>query len=421
MSTWAIRQHPSPRPTWRMRRIVDLVRLVNGFPFPSEAFGHDGLVPLLRIRDVLSSDFQTFVSGPVPPGAMIRDDDIVIGMDGDFNLVTWTRGPAALNQRLCALRPREDVDMRFLAYYLPHVLSVINDLTFSTTVKHLSSMDVLGERLLLPPLSEQRRIADFLDTETGRVDSLRQLTESQLKSLDHRLLELMREGTVQGGLPECRPTGVPWMPFIASPWRLGKVAWLFRTGSGATPSAGNDEYFGGGIPWINSADVNDGVIQKSARSITKAAISDCPSLRRFSPGSLVIAMYGQGETKGRVGLLGIEAYVNQACCTLTPIGGLIAEFAFYWFRAHKHGVVSMALGAGQPNLSQELIREVRIPVPEPAAQREIVCRLAEHEDSHASQRNALLRRNEILAERRQALITAAVTGRVDVVTARGAD
>jgi len=120
---------------------------------------------------------------------MIRDDDIVIGMDGDFNLVTWTRGPAALNQRLCALRPREDVDMRFLAYYLPHVLSVINDLTFSTTVKHLSSMDVLGERLLLPPLSEQRRIADFLDTETGRVDSLRQLTESQLKSLDHRLLE----------------------------------------------------------------------------------------------------------------------------------------------------------------------------------------------------------------------------------------
>jgi len=132
-------------------------------------------------------------------------------------------------------------------------------------------------------------------------------------------------------------------------------------------------------------------------------------------------MYGQGETKGRVGLLGIEAYVNQACCTLTPIGGLIAEFAFYWFRAHKHGVVSMALGAGQPNLSQELIREVRIPVPEPAAQREIVCRLAEHEDSHASQRNALLRRNEILAERRQALITAAVTGRVDVVTARGAD
>lgn len=157
---------------WTVRRVGDLVKLTNGFPFPSDRFGPSGDMPLVRIRDLAGAEFETFVTGPVSPEFVIADGDVVIGMDGDFNLKRWNRGPAALNQRMCLLRPREGVDIRFVEYALPSILSIINDLTFATTVKHLSSSDVLGERIALPPLEEQRRIADFLDAETSRIDRL---------------------------------------------------------------------------------------------------------------------------------------------------------------------------------------------------------------------------------------------------------
>lgn len=132
-------------------------------------------------------------------------------------------------------------------------------------------------------------------------------------------------------------------------------------------------------------------------------------------------MYGQGETKGRVAILGEPAFVNQACCVLAPIAGLSVEFAFYWFRAFKSGVVSLALGAGQPNLSQDLIRDIRLPVPDEGSQHVLTRRLADDEAHFHAQRSTLLRRNLLLAERRHALIAAAVMGEFDVTTARGVD
>ena len=120
--------------------------------------------------------------------AFVRDGDVVVGMDGDFNLVYWTRGPAALNQRLCLLRSNGQADTRFLAYALPSHLKVINDLTYSTTVKHLASGQVRGIKMLAPDVSEQRAIADLLDRETARIDAL--MEEQQ------RLIELLRAAAV---------------------------------------------------------------------------------------------------------------------------------------------------------------------------------------------------------------------------------
>jgi type I restriction enzyme S subunit len=71
-------------------------------------------MPLVRIRDLFAKEFSTYVTGPIPPSVVLRDGDIVIGMDGDFETVLWRRGPAALNQRLCLLRPRDGVDARFV-------------------------------------------------------------------------------------------------------------------------------------------------------------------------------------------------------------------------------------------------------------------------------------------------------------------
>ena len=102
--------------------------------------------PLIRIRDLLAGDTVTYFDGEVPPEVIVHPADLLIGMDGDFNAVTWTGQPGALNQRLCSLRTKPGLDRRYLAYVIPIPLRAINDVTYSTTVKHLSSIDLLAER-----------------------------------------------------------------------------------------------------------------------------------------------------------------------------------------------------------------------------------------------------------------------------------
>ncbi len=328
------------------------------------------------------------------------------GMATSQDFATWTCG--------------NKIDPKFLLHSLRAMAPDLRRVAMGSTHMTVYMPDIASLHVTLPPLDEQRRIADFLDAETTRIDELRELSKRQSKIFVDRFTRMMQAATV-GPLEKVESTGVPWMPSMASHWRLGKVAQLFRAGSGTTPAAENSNYFGGGLPWINSGDLNNGVIREASRTITPAAIRAYSALKLHPPGSIVIAMYGQGETKGRVGVLSRPSYVNQACCVLTPTGPVSTRFAYFWFRAHRDGIVSLAFGAGQPNLSQEIIKGIRIPYPDLSEQEKICRALTDSEQSMRSQRDALQRRDVLLAERRQALITAAVTGQFDVTTGRGAD
>jgi type I restriction enzyme S subunit len=412
--------------TWESVAIRRIARVVNGGTPTPDAANWGGGVPWATPVDigaangVIEGTLRTLTEVGVATGSrMVPRNSILISTRAPIGYVARTGTPMAFNQGCKALVLSSRVDARFLSYQVSVLTDEMNRRGLGTTFVELSGENLGGIEVSLPDLEEQRRIADFLDTETARIDRLRSLTERQLALLAVRQSEIMREMTV--GDTDLAATGVPWMPYVASSWRIGKVAQLFRTGSGTTPTATNDDYFNGDLPWVNSGDLNDGTVRRAARTISASAVREFTSLRRHPAGSLVVAMYGQGETKGRVGLLAMDAYVNQACCVLTPLGALSAEFAAYWFRAHKSGIVGLALGAGQPNLSQDLIRDLRVPVPDAETQRSVVARLGEAEVHAVTQGTLLNDRSRLLKERRQALITAAVTGRFDVGTARGAD
>ena len=169
---------------WEVSRLTDLVELVNGYPFDSELFDPSDGIPLVRIRDLYSAVTEVRWSGAPVPDAAIDDGDVLIGMDGDFNVAWWSRGPAVLNQRLCCVRALPALaSQRYLYYCLPFPLKALNDVTYATTVKHLSSLDVLKFRLPLPPLAEQHQIADFLDHETARIDGLTYEVETAIERL----------------------------------------------------------------------------------------------------------------------------------------------------------------------------------------------------------------------------------------------
>ena len=201
-------------------RVRDHFDLINGYPFKSENFNADGIgKPLVRIRDLLSDDLPTFFDGDDGKDIVVNDGDIVVGMDGDFNSVTWTKGEALLNQRVCALRGKDHsgVDSRILGYQIPISLKIINDLTPWSTVKHLSSLDVLSLRFPKFDLATQRQIADFLDRETARIDLLIEKKQRLVALLGEKVAAFREAHVANGELTR--------MKFIANYITSGSRDW----------------------------------------------------------------------------------------------------------------------------------------------------------------------------------------------------
>ncbi|MEN1925021.1 restriction endonuclease subunit S [Luteimonas qiangzhengi] len=168
--------------SWERVRLEDVAHLVNGFAFRSSAFNESEGTPIVRIRDVTSGSAGTLYRGPTddPRMTFIEDGQIAIGMDGNFNSRLWSGGRALLNQRVCTVQADEEFySQRLLSYALPGYLRLINEHTSAVTVKHLSSFTVRDIPLPLPPINEQRRIVEKIDTLFAELDkgeeSLRQV------------------------------------------------------------------------------------------------------------------------------------------------------------------------------------------------------------------------------------------------------
>jgi type I restriction enzyme S subunit len=185
---------------WERVRLADVASVLNGFPFQSDSFTADPRAgrPLVRIRDLLRGTTNTYYRGEFDPTYLVKDGDLLVGMDGDFNSAVWRGGYGLLNQRVCRIAPQSDhYDGRFLAYALPGYLDAINAYTSSITVKHLSSHTVSDIPLPLPPKPEQARIADTLDELFSDLDAAvaaLERTKAKLKLYRASVLKAAVEG-----------------------------------------------------------------------------------------------------------------------------------------------------------------------------------------------------------------------------------
>ena len=210
-----------------------------------------------------------------------------------------------------------------------------------------------------------------------------------------------------------KDSGVEWIGEIPEHWNNKKISWIFNIiGSGTTPSTSNLEYYDGDVPWVNTGDLNDGYLYETSKMITDLALKDYSTLKFYPIDTLLIAMYG--ATIGKLSITKIIATTNQACCALAQPKNVNIKFIFYWFLANRNHIIAMAYGGGQPNISQNLIKSLRINLPEKHEQNAIVNFL----DQKTAEIDSLVTetKNQIekLKEYRQSLISEAVTGKIDV-------
>jgi len=172
-------------------------------------------------------------------------------------------------------------------------------------------------------------------------------------------------------------------------WENLRLSDFCRTGTGGTPSRRqlSRYYDGGSIPWVKSGELREKIINVTSEHVTEAALEET-NVKLVPAGALLLAMYG--ATVGRLGILGIEATTNQAVCNIVPDPERAdTRFLFHALSNQVSNLVSLGVGGAQPNISQGIVKDLRIPLPPLAEQRRIAVVLDRAEALRAKRRAAL--------------------------------
>lgn len=158
-------------------------------------------------------------------------------------------------------------------------------------------------------------------------------------------------------------------------WCWAPLGFLVDVATGATPLRAQSDYYGGSIPWVTSGAVNAGIITKASEAITPLAIKET-NAKVFPTGTLLVAMYGEGQTRGRVAELGIDAATNQAVAALLfdEVAEELRAYLRLFLLENYERIRRQAFGGVQPNLSLGVIKETPVPLPPRSEQAEIVNR-----------------------------------------------
>jgi type I restriction enzyme S subunit len=217
--------------------------------------------------------------------------------------------------------------------------------------------------------------------------------------------------------PPLKPSGLGWLGEIPKHWKIKPVKYVARIGNGSTPSRDNPAFWEeGDYPWLNSSVVNRETVTQSEEFVTVLALAEC-HLPKIKPPAVLVGITGQGRTRGMASTLLFEATINQHLAYLKPlhpqaeVGFLrrVFDMAYSFLRSESDGG-----GSTKGAITCEQIGAMSIPVPPLSEQAAIAAYL----DSETAKLDVLVAKVEETAERlqeyRAALITAAVTGKIDV-------
>jgi type I restriction enzyme, S subunit len=264
----------------------------------------------------------------------------------------------------------------------------------------------------LPPLPEQRRIAEILDTadaairETERVIAkLRQVKQGLLHDLLTRGLDAhghLRDPAVHPEQFKDSPLGR-----IPRGWETTSVDQVAETFAGGTPSRSNAEYYGGDIPWVKSSEINKREINRTEETLTQSGYQSS-SAKWVPVETPLIAMYG--ATAGAVSWLRIKAVTNQAVLAVLPQSDTNARWLYWELTFRSNQILARVQGSGQPNLSKTLIDNSLVHLLSTWEQHRIATVLDAHDTRIRAEETVLAKRRQV----KRGLMDDLLTGRVRV-------
>jgi len=328
----------------------------------------------------------------------------------------------ALNQDMKAFVPINGFSAHFLRYLLRGWQDslLLAWRKVGATVESLDFDLLRNTDIAFPNRVAQDAIVTFLDRKTAAIDALIAKKERLIALLQEKRQALITQAVTKGLDPSVpmKESGVEWIGRVPSHWRRTRLGYLSMIGNGSTPSREEPSYWAEkGFPWLNSAKVNDETVPQADRFVTPRAMQEC-HLPRVNPGTVLMAITGEGQTRGRAAVLTFEATVSQHIAYIAPSAQIIPRFLLRQLQARYLWLRQESSGGGSTKgaLTCEFLRTVPITLPPIAEQDAIVARMDRVLAHQGHVVDLLSGSVEKLREYRQALITAAVTGKIDVST-----
>ena len=349
---------------------------------------------------------------------LLKDGDLLV-MEGGATAGTAAIyqgefSPCYIQNSVNRCRSKNGNVTPFLYYWLyfvnhsGHIESVCNCATF----KHLTKEKLGRLPMVQVPLPEQTAIVAYLDEKCAAIDSIIAEAKATIDEYKAWKASVIFEAVTKGLDPnaEMKDSGVEWIGEIPMGWLRDKINRIYDIiGSGTTPKFDDAKDNSGPINWIQSGDVYlGGDITKVKNQIAESFLSEYSALKFYKPPFVVIAMYG--ASIGNMAISHISGCVNQACCVLgNPRENF--NYTYYALQALKRHLLSSALGGGQPNISQQIIKAQWLPVPPLPEQTAI----ADYLDSKCAAIDAIIAEKEALIGELEAykksLIFETVTGK----------
>lgn len=278
----------------------------------------------------------------------------------------------------------------------------------------IMSNEMAAISIPVPDKIEQQKIADILDEKCGKIDKLIENEQKQIEKMKEYKQSVITSAVTEGldKSSSMKDSGIDWIGEIPESWQLRKLNYCFDLiGSGTTPKSDNEEFYGEEIAWLQSGDINGGYVYKTEKMIVGKAIETYSVLKIYQAPFLAVAMYG--ASVGNCSIVKLDAATNQACCVMSKSKGYL-KYLFYCILAGKIALIDLAKGGTQPNISQEIIRNFRVPFPLTNEQKEI----ADYLDEKCGKIDEVIsikqRKIEKLQEYKKSLIYEYVTGKKEV-------
>ena len=362
-------------PIKTLGEVCDFVRGVTYDKADARTEMKSGFIPLLRATNITEKGLlrEDFVF--VPKNGVRADQKL---MSGDA-LITIASGSASVVGRsvlvedpgemtfgaFCGvLRPSSEIFSRYLSHFMSSrsVRTAWSEAAQGTNINNLKRDDILQTECLLPPLEEQKRIVALLDAATARVRELSACYERARNHANNLFASALRDELE--GNPD---------------WPVETLGEVCELSTGGTPSTGNKSYYDGGqIKWLRSGDVHQREIHDCDGRITEEGMRNANT--RFLPlNSVLIALAGQGKTRGTVAMLRTKATCNQSVVSIMPVDTktLLPEFVF-WNLHMKYDEIRRMTGDDgndRRGLNMRLIRSMTVAIAPLEEQKQIVARL----------------------------------------------
>ena len=276
------------------------------------------------------------------------ENDLLIIWDGSNSGEVFMGKEGILSSTMAKIEVNDNLYLKkYLYYFLKNNFAILNEKVTGAAIPHLNRSTLENLEIYKASLAEQKEIVDVLDA-ADRIISLRTACIESAQDLIPALFQEM--------------FGDP-----LSNVDKNKIGYYFDVGTGATPRRENSEYYEGNIPWVKTTEVDNCYINSTSEHISESAIKET-NCSLYPPGTILMAMYGQGKTRGKVAYLNISATTNQACAALQLKkeyeNDVNLIYVFYYLQIIYEFLRTLSQGGGRPNMNLSIVRNIPLYLPD---------------------------------------------------------